>query len=555
MIQYNKHRGINRENRPLLFQALRKYGSLVLVITLVLAMTGMPVRPAEAAGNTHHLAFASDYRAKEGSIENAFKGMPADTEYVSLIGDMGAEKGSEAPAYNSSGILKSVNGAFPELKAENVSVVWADHDYSVNDDAKIVKCAGGYTSGQIYEGKNSDGSTAYYVYGIGYFDMQNGGKTSHDAAAAFKKWVDNIKDKTIPVIVLCHAPVQAKRGDNNGAMYWNEALNYAATGTEGITSTTKTGTIGRNVLFLNGHNFTCDKTEYYYAAGGKMNVQVDGSSEPLEYSKDKLVQSGVNPVEQSGDDEEMETKATATGVDSNIYYTSLTAGYLNTTGNATLLTIKDGTITLNKYNGGEQVSVGSIGDTGKAADKEVVIKRMTERTAIEHSAVSVTKTDTGGKTISGAVFTLYDKAGKELSTYNGGVFTISTADGKLKEYLPAAGESVTLTLKETKAPSGYKLSDTKYNVVITSTVSTVLNNDEYITKTTYSVTINGKHSLSIANSPTGSSSGSNSSKNINNVPKTGDPLHPGVYGAVALLAVLALAVPAVMRYAGRKRRF
>ena len=59
-------------------------------------------------------------------------------------------------------------------------------------------------------------------------------------------------DHTVPVIVLCHVPIQASRGDNNGASYWNEALNYAATGAEGIASTGTNADIIRMSSFFTG---------------------------------------------------------------------------------------------------------------------------------------------------------------------------------------------------------------------------------------------------------------------------------------------------------------
>ena len=128
-----------------------------------------------------------------------------------------------------------------------------------------MKCPGGYGSDVIYEGLNEDGSVAYYIYGIAHYEMTKGSAISQEAAQKFKEWVSGI-DHTIPVLVLCHVPMVAKRGDNAGAIYWNEALNYAATGVEGIVSTEQTGTIIRDVIFLSGHNHTVDPNEYYRPA-------------------------------------------------------------------------------------------------------------------------------------------------------------------------------------------------------------------------------------------------------------------------------------------------
>ena len=329
----------------------------------------------ESEEQTHYLAFASDYHSTEGSIENAMIGMPGGVGYVSLIGDMVGEKGGDHPVYQSAEILSHVKNVFPDLNNENVSIIWADHDVSVDDEGTdITKGIGGYGSCEIYEALNEDKTPAYYVYMIAFYEMLDGGSVSADAAAKFKTWVDGI-DHTVPIIVLCHAPIQGLRGDNNGAAYWNEALNYAATGVEGIVSTEETGEVIRDVLFFHGHNHTNDKTEYYFAPGGTMDVQIDTNGNgPLSasaYDDSEIEETEVDDQEY----EQLEISAKAKTVKSNIYYTSLTAGYLKTSGNGTLATITDGEIKLTKYNGTETVSLGTNGTTGEIMDSEVVIPR------------------------------------------------------------------------------------------------------------------------------------------------------------------------------------
>ena len=309
----------------------------------------------DSSEEEHHLAFASDYHKTEGSIENALSGMPEDVEYVSLIGDMVGDRGGSHPDYESREILDLVREVFPALDNTSVSIVWATHDMSVHDEGTgIVKCMDG-VSEPIREGTNRDGSPAYYIYGIGHYDMTKGNETSAGAAAAFKTWVNGI-NHTIPVIVLCHVPIQASRGDNNGASYWNEALNYASTGVEGITTTDTTADIIRNVLFLHGHNHTNDPLEYYFGAGTTLSVQVDKSSD----------QNDEPPRPPYG--------RKAEGVLSNIYYTSLTAGYLKTGGNAALVTVADGALSLAKYSGGENVSLGVNGTTKDLLGDSITIE-------------------------------------------------------------------------------------------------------------------------------------------------------------------------------------
>ena len=308
----------------------------------------------------HHLAFASDYHNTEGSIHNALSGMPENVEYVGMIGDMVGDRGNMRPAYESKMILDLVREVFPDMDNNNVSIIWADHDMNVDDaGTDIVKCMGGTGSGQIFAGTNNDSSPAYYIYGIAHHEMSRGDGISTEAAESFKKWVEGL-DHTVPVIVLCHVPIQASRADNKGASYWNEALNYAATGVEGITSTDVSASIIRNVLFLHGHNHTNDPAEHYFGAGGTMSVQVDDSD---------AQSTGELPGQFPGGFPGRK----AEGVLSNIYYTSLTAGYLKTTGNATLVTVSDGALTLTKYNGGQNVSLGTNGDLDDLMGETITI--------------------------------------------------------------------------------------------------------------------------------------------------------------------------------------
>lgn len=334
----------------------------------------------------HYLAFASDYHNTEGSIENAMMGMPDTLEYVCLIGDMVGGRGKDAPPFASSQILSEVQtvlgSSFP---SSNFAILWAAHDENVDDTESVVKCMGGYGSGVIYVGTNDDGSTAYYVYGIAHYEMANGSTLSQEAAQQFKDWVSGI-DHTIPIIVLCHVPMIAKRADNRGAIYWNEALNYAATGVEGITSTDQTASVIRDVLFLSGHNHSIDPAEYYCPPGGTMNIQIDSTpaslllqnSEPATEEEIPATAEAESEEEEEDDDPiltERPPRPRAEGVLSNIYYTSLTAGYLKTSGNASLVAIDGENIILTKYNGGENVILGIDPNTLAPAETEAVITR------------------------------------------------------------------------------------------------------------------------------------------------------------------------------------
>jgi|GEM_PF-5698991 len=125
-------------------------------------------------------------------------------------------------------------------------------------------------------------------------------------------------------------------------------------------------------------------------------------------------------------------------------------------------------------------------------------------------ALTITKVDGDDTsvTLPNAVFTLYeDSACKNaITTYTTGsdgtfTITISTDQAELKSYLPAAGNSTTLYLKETTAPDGYSLSDTVYNVIIGATSnSDYTSSGSTTTVTTYTITLGGSTAVNIENS-------------------------------------------------------
>lgn len=418
--------------------------SLLLALLAAWSVCGTGRQAHAQEGETHYLAFASDYHATEGSIARAMGGMPEDVEYVSLIGDMVGGGRDRAPHYESRTILSLVQEVFPHLDNSNVSIVWADHDKGVDDEGtNIVKGLGGYGSGPIYQGMNEDGSTAYHIYAIAFYEMKEGGQVSKEAAARFKTWVGDV-DPSIPIIVLCHMPLQAKRGDNLGALYWSEALNYAATGVEGLTSTHATASITRNVIFLCAHNHTVSKDEYYFAAGGTMEVQLDTSlaagsyseaeflvsgedvatfevedeeydeeDQMLEEAGDTVAQDDAGPGEGSGDGKPSSRPRPreAKGVSSNIYYTSLVAGYLKTGDSATLVTVDNAHITLQKYRGGAPADLGVDGITGAAVEGPLQIAQIKRANEGEQVPPEDTTVDEGACPLAGEPFGQDNSAG------------------------------------------------------------------------------------------------------------------------------------------------
>ena len=491
---------------------------LSLVVALLL-MCLQPLRALASEGDVHHLAFASDYHATEGSIKEAMGSMPEDVEYVSLIGDMAGSGRDRTPIYQTLPILTEVQRVFPHLDNTCVSIIWGSHDMQADDrGADILKCAGGYGSCPIYEGKNADGSTAYLIYAIGFNEMRDGGEMSADAAAAFKSWVDGI-DPTIPIIVLCHMPMQALRGDNRGALYWNEALNYAATGVEGITSTDVTATITRNVLFLCGHNHSVNVNEFYFGAGGTMEVQIDTSTDASTYSSQSLQAMGLSVSESDVVDEEYDEELVAQaddsgeqpgsgmqrpprpkaeGVTSNIYYTSLVAGYLTTSSHATLVTIDDDHITLEKYQGNDVVDLGVDGVMEAAVPSPVLIEQFVRAAAAEHGSVDISKVDGDGAPLDGATFEL--RAEDELlATFEAGSYKLSTGNEALEQALPVPGDDATWVLREVRAPEGYEADATPHEVTVSAASREELIDHTYLTTTTYAVLVDGESSLAVPN--------------------------------------------------------
>lgn len=135
-----------------------------------------------------------------------------------------------------------------------------------------------------------------------------------------------------------------------------------------------------------------------------------------------------------------------------------------------------------------------------------------EGTDKKYESLTINKVSSSGAALQGAKFSLYtDENGtslvKELgATDADGKITISAADSALESYLPAAGETKDLYLKETEAPLGYELVGTAYKITISATDSSAWNADhtQYITTTTYSITSNGLTSLRITNTKTDS---------------------------------------------------
>ncbi|MBQ5951565.1 MAG: hypothetical protein IJL66_05440 [Lachnospiraceae bacterium] len=340
---------------------------------------GEPSEPTDSSevNYDHRIAFASDLRGDTAAIEAALKGYPKDPEYVSFLGDMVGDGPGDAPAYDAAeDVYQYVHDLYEDVLIRYFSILWANHDANVSDPAGLIRCPEDELSEEIFRGVNSDGSVAYYVYGIDFYDMTNA-LNAYEATIIFKHWVKG-QDPTIPVYVVSHVPVQALRGDNPGACYWNEALNFAATGVEGLIGEGTQASVIRNVFFLSGHNVTADPTEYAFAPGSKMRVQIDTTEGSQYYTAEQFEAQGVKVTEEEREDSEAEGgKVTARSIVSDVYYTSVTAGYLKANQTSLYIHQDEKEITLTKYHEGKTVSLGKDID-GKSLPSSLTLEKVRE---------------------------------------------------------------------------------------------------------------------------------------------------------------------------------
>lgn len=365
LVKSRKERGPDRKMRR---EIKAKLLALTLALSMALGGAAIPgviwADDTSGSSNAHYIAVASDRHNSTEAIWMAMRNMPESVEYVCLNGDMSnmarskpdsTQSGDTQPPaqgggsegrvmkqmpYDTSTVLQEVRRVFPRLNYTNVSIIYGGHDANATDDAEIMRCAdpgmlpsateadaaeiSAGESGLIYTGYDGN-EPAYYVYGVSYYDVMKTGKAADSdeygeggrtSAEAFRKFADEHPD--VPIIAIGHVPLHAQRNDNLAASFWNEALNYAATGSEGGTE------IIRDVVYLCGHNHTSEKDEsgrpeeYMIDAGGTLTVQ--GTEKDVSES-------------------------------STIYYSYITAGYLRDNHTATLVTAEDGHLSFEKYTG------------------------------------------------------------------------------------------------------------------------------------------------------------------------------------------------------------
>ncbi len=373
-----------------MWKKIRSWVAALMVVCMMAGVMPWNVLEINAADDTKdYLFLATDRHADTSVIGNIINNMESvigenELDYLGLGGDMVGSSNNH-PSYNSSTVLSEVTGATSSLSADNVDIVAGIHDMNVTDDEGIVlPYKGG--GAKIYEGKR------FYVYGVEEYCISDDSNESNWSSEAqkFITWANGTDiDKSKAIIVLSHYPLHAKRDDNEGAYYWHKALNTVATGSE-------TGTeVVRNVAFFHGHNHTVDSNEYVYNVGDTMNIQ-NGSST----------------------------------VSDTIRYTYATAGYLNQNKKATLMTITDDSIVLEKYS-----------TSGSATTMTSVVRVASEEVTLESISVSGTTEYTVGDELDLTVTANYsDKTTDDVTskaTFSGqdmsvaGTYTVTAAyEGK-----------------------------------------------------------------------------------------------------------------------------
>lgn len=140
----------------------------------------------------------------------------------------------------------------------------------------------------------------------------------------------------------------------------------------------------------------------------------------------------------------------------------------------------------------------NFAENGETITNERVVVNKTT-----YDEITINKVNKDNEPLSGAEFTLYDDKGNVIGKYvsdSDGKVIISTKDDAVGTILPAAGASNKLTLKETKAPEGYKVNDSTWVVDIATTVSTDESLKANAVRTTaYEISVDGGDTLTVVN--------------------------------------------------------
>ena len=369
---------------------MRHTSSIIICLAIFLSLLSLNITFPEyawAEGQAHYIAVGSDLQDTPEAMHSVLSGMPQDVEYVCLAGGVGAfADDGTASSYSTSAILTSVQDVFSHLDAKHVSIVYGSRDANATDDANIMKCAdvsklpsaakadsptiSSGKSGLIFAGENN----AYYIYGVSYYDLYDA-QAAERAATEFKNWVDCI-DPEIPIIVVGHLPIHSQLHDNEGASYWNSALNYAAVGDQSSDEDLDDEDEDLDDEDLDDEDEDFDDEDLDDEDEDLDDEDLDDEDEGFDdedlddedegfddedlddnplVSRDVIYLHGHNTSEQTEYFvQPYETLTVEGGSDeTTVYYTYITAGYMKDNRTATLIKIDDKEIAFSKYTGSD----------------------------------------------------------------------------------------------------------------------------------------------------------------------------------------------------------
>ena len=168
--------------------------------------------------------------------------------------------------------MKSVEAQIRHVFGNAVQCLftYGSHDRNSTDAYESV-----FFSGPVAE-------QGYYIYGISFAQMifdtdeqakrekytgkdaaDPNGLSAQTASSRFLDWVSSLEDD-LPILIMSHVPLHARRGDNTGAWTWTKALNRAAE--------------QHDILFLWGHNHTLERKEDQKMAEQAVYLKMPGET-------------------------------------------------------------------------------------------------------------------------------------------------------------------------------------------------------------------------------------------------------------------------------------
>ncbi len=218
--------------------------SLFLTLCMLVGIVPMWLFVSAAETVLDAAIFCSDVHGSTSDLTSVLSGVKTSGVDYSSIGFVGDTCLTVA---NTTSIVQSALGD------TDISVMFSyasSHD--TEDGADI-------STNWDYSGEVKGVSSNYLVYTIRETDMQNSSGAS-TAAPAFTTWYNGLTaaQKALPIFIMSHRPLHARRNDNAGAATWYSAISAAAETSD--------------IVFFWGHNHTgdnsVDQAAYYVAKDG-----------------------------------------------------------------------------------------------------------------------------------------------------------------------------------------------------------------------------------------------------------------------------------------------